>query len=46
MFREAEARLMKTAQGPTRVAYNVQSVVDTENGLILHHAVTQDVINN
>lgn len=43
---EAEARLMKTAQGPTRVAYNVQSVVDAEHGLILHHAVTQDASDN
>lgn len=43
---EAEARLMKTAQGPTRVAYNVQSVVDAEHGLILHHEVTQDASDN
>lgn len=39
---EAEARLMKTAQGPTRAAYNVQSAVDAEHGLILHHEVTQE----
>lgn len=43
---EAEARLMKTAQGPTRVAYNVQSVVDAEHGLILHHEVTQEASDN
>ena len=43
---EADARLMKTAQGPTRVAYNVQSVVDAEHGLILHHAVTQEASDN
>lgn len=43
---EAEARLMKTAQEPTRVAYNVQSVVDAEHGLILHHTVTQDASDN
>lgn len=43
---EAEARLMKTAQGPSRVAYNVQSAVDAEYGLILHHEVTQDASDN
>ncbi len=43
---EADARLMKTAQGPTRVAYNVQSVVDAEHGLILHHEVTRDASDN
>lgn len=43
---EADARLMRTAQGPTQVAYNVQSVVDAEHGLILHHAVTQDASDN
>lgn len=43
---EADARLMKTAQGPTRVAYNVQSVVDAEHGLILHHEVTQEASDN
>ena len=43
---EAEARPMKTAQGPTRVAYNVQSVVDAAHGLILHHEVTQDAADN
>ena len=43
---EADARLMKTAQGPIRVAYNVQSVVDAEHGLILHHQVTQEASDN
>jgi transposase len=43
---EADARLMKTPQGPTRVAYNVQSVVDAEHGLILHHEVTQEASDN
>ena len=43
---EPEARLMKTAQGPTRVAYNVQTAVDAAHGLILHHAVTQDASDN
>ena len=43
---ETEARLMKTAQGPSRVACNVQSAVDTEHGLILHHEVTQEASDN
>lgn len=43
---ETEARLMKTAQGPSRVAYNVQSAVDAEHGLILHHEVTQEASDN
>jgi transposase len=43
---EPEARLMKTAHGPTRVAYNVQTAVDAEHGLILHHEVTQDASDN
>jgi hypothetical protein len=38
---EADARLMRTHQGP-RVAYNVQSAVDGEHCLILHHEVTQE----
>lgn len=38
---EDEARLMRTHQGP-RVSYNVQSAVDGEHSLILHHEVTQD----
>lgn len=42
---ESDARLMRTHQG-ARVAYNVQSAVDGEQGLILHHAVTQDGSDN
>ena len=38
---EEDARLMRTHQGP-RVAYNVQSAVDGEHCLILHHEVTQE----
>ncbi|UVK96768.1 IS1182 family transposase [Pseudomonas sp. B21-048] len=38
---ESDARMMRTAKGP-RVAYNVQTAVDAEHCLILHHAVTQD----
>lgn len=42
---EDEARMMRTHQG-ARVAYNVQSAVDGEHGLILHHVVTQDGSDN
>ncbi|WP_163007295.1 transposase, partial [Pseudomonas viridiflava] len=38
---ESDARMMRTAKGP-RVAYNVQTVVDAEHCLILHHEVTQE----
>ncbi|QLF92306.1 IS1182 family transposase [Pseudomonas sp. ABC1] len=38
---ESDARMMRTPKGP-RVAYNVQSAVDAEHCLILHHEVTQD----
>ncbi|MEG7362355.1 IS1182 family transposase [Pseudomonas citronellolis] len=42
---ESEARLMRTHQG-VKVAFNVQSAVDGEHGLILHHAVAQDGSDN
>ncbi len=42
---EDEARLMRTHQG-AKVAFNVQSAVDGEYGLILHHAVTQEGNDN
>ena len=38
---EPDARLMRTAQG-MKVAYNVQTAVDAQYGLIAHHAVTQE----
>lgn len=38
---ETDARMMRTAKGP-RVSYNVQTAVDAEHCLILHHEVTQD----
>ena len=37
---EAEARLMKTGDGRSTVAYNVQTAVDAENKLVVHHEVT------
>ncbi|MGV8783785.1 IS5/IS1182 family transposase, partial [Pseudomonas aeruginosa] len=42
---EDEARMMRTHQGAC-VAYNVQSAVDGEHGLIVHHAVTQNGSDN
>lgn len=38
---ESDARMMRTPKG-ARVAYNVQTAVDAEHCLILHHEVTQD----
>ncbi|MCD5972011.1 IS1182 family transposase [Pseudomonas quasicaspiana] len=38
---ESDARMMRTPQG-MGVAYNVQTAVDAENSLIVHHEVTQD----
>lgn len=43
---EADARLMKTGQGAAKLAYNVQSVVDSAHGLIAYHAVTQEATDN
>lgn len=43
---EADARLMRMNDGSKHVAYNVQTAVDAEHGLILHHAVTQDAADN
>lgn len=42
---EPDAKLMRTAQG-MRVAYNVQTAVDNQHGLIVHHDVTQDGADN
>lgn len=42
---EADARMMRTHLGP-RVGYNIQSAVDAEHCLILHHDVTQDGADN
>jgi transposase len=38
---EPDARNMRTAQGH-RVSYNVQTAVDAEHALIVHHEVTQE----
>ena len=43
---EPEARLMKTGQGRAVVAYNVQTAVDAQHGLIVHHDVTDEPADN
>lgn len=40
---DPDARLMRAARGGSVVGYNVQVAVDSQHGLIVHHAVTQDV---
>lgn len=42
---EPDARMMRHAHGKM-TAYNVQTAVDAEHGLILHHEVTQDASDN
>jgi hypothetical protein len=42
---EPDARLLKSGQGNV-VGYNLQSAVDAEHGLIVHHAVCQDANDN
>jgi transposase len=39
---EPEARLMRSGREGTILGYNIQSAVDTDTGLIVHHEVTQD----
>jgi transposase len=39
---ESEAKLMKTGQGPSAVAYNVQTAVDAKHKLIVHHELTNE----
>lgn len=39
---ESEAKLMKTGQGPSTVAYNVQTAVDAKHKLIVHHELTNE----
>ncbi len=39
---EADAKVMATAEGPAKVAYNVQTAVDAENKLVVHHEVTRE----
>jgi len=42
---EPDARMMRHAHGKM-VAYNVQTAVDAQHGLIVHHDVTQDASDN
>jgi len=37
---EPEARLMRTAEGAAKVAYNVQTAIDAEHKLVVHHELT------
>lgn len=39
---EPEAKLMKTGQGPSAVAYNVQTAVDAKHKLVVHHELTNE----
>jgi transposase len=39
---EPEAKLMKTGQGASMVAYNVQTAVDAEHKLVVHHELTNE----
>lgn len=39
---EPEARLMRSGREGTVLGYNVQSAVQSESGLIVHHEVTQE----
>ena len=43
---EPDAKLMKTGQGRSFVAYNVQTAVDAQHGLIVHHEVTDEPADN
>jgi len=39
---EPEAKLMKTGEGPSAVAYNMQTAVDAKNKLVVHHELTNE----
>lgn len=43
---EADARPMGKGKGSKPPAYNVQSVVDADSGLIVHHDVTDETSDN
>lgn len=43
---EPEARLMRTAQEGNKPAYNVQTAVETQTGLIVAHEVTTEATDN
>jgi len=43
---EADARPMGIGNGPKRLSYNVQTAVDADTGLILHHEVTTEPTDN
>lgn len=43
---EPETRLMRTAQEGNKPAYNVQTAVETQTGLIVAHEVTTEATDN
>ena len=43
---EEEARPMGKGNGPKPPSYNVQTAVDADTGLIVHHEVTDEVTDN
>jgi transposase len=43
---EEDARPMGKGNGPKPPSYNVQTAVDADTGLIVHHAVTDEVTDN
>lgn len=43
---EADARPMGKGKGPKPPSYNVQTAVDAESGLIVHHDVTDETSDN
>jgi len=43
---EPEAKLMRTVEGPSVVAYNVQTAVDAEHKLVVHHEVINEAFDN
>lgn len=43
---EPDAKLMKTADGPTKVAYNLQTAVDAKNKLVVHHELTSEATDS
>jgi transposase len=39
---EPDAKLMKTGEGASKVAYNLQTAVDGKNKLVVHHELTNE----
>ncbi|MDM3872686.1 IS1182 family transposase [Porticoccus sp. W117] len=43
---EPDARLMRSGRGGVILGYNLQSAVDVESGVIVHHALTTEAADN